>query len=208
MLSFRRPDLVAPRLREDGARSSRGGPWCRRRDGGPRGCPPFELQHFVIGRSERGAMTAKEACRTRSCLPCGVARRFVTSARCSQATPTPAWATPALIALGLASSFAETLGISLVVLFLYSAMGHAADVAFIGGVLGSIFRPVASARKRQVDGRCDPRPDSRARRAGAGLSSRSAHRSPIASAKARGTAFTINISRSATTSYGSASRPS
>ena len=36
----------------------------------------------------------------------------------------PAWATPVLIALGLATSLAETLGITLIVAFLYSAMGQ------------------------------------------------------------------------------------
>lgn len=51
--------------------------------------------------------------------------------------PKPAWATPALIALGLATSLAETLGITLIVAFLYSAMGQGADaVAAVGGVLG------------------------------------------------------------------------
>jgi hypothetical protein len=34
-------------------------------------------------------------------------------------TPKPAWATPLLIVLGLAASLAETLGITLIVAFLY-----------------------------------------------------------------------------------------
>ena len=42
-----------------------------------------------------------------------------------QMTPMPYWATPTLIGLGLAASLAETFGISLVVLFLYSAIGRA-----------------------------------------------------------------------------------
>jgi ABC-type multidrug transport system fused ATPase/permease subunit len=57
-----------------------------------------------------------------------------------KATPTPRWATPAMIILGLASSFAETLGISLVVLFLYSAMGHLGELSATSGVLGALFR--------------------------------------------------------------------
>jgi ABC-type multidrug transport system fused ATPase/permease subunit len=60
-----------------------------------------------------------------------------------KATPTPRWATPALILLGLASSFAETLGISLVVLFLYSAMGHMGEVSATGGALGALFGAAA-----------------------------------------------------------------
>ncbi len=46
----------------------------------------------------------------------------------------PKGATPALILLGLASSFAETLGISLILLFLYAATGHAGNTG--GGLLG------------------------------------------------------------------------
>jgi ABC-type multidrug transport system fused ATPase/permease subunit len=49
----------------------------------------------------------------------------------------PAWSTPVLIALGLATSLAETLGITLIVAFLYSAMGQTADAAAAaGGMLG------------------------------------------------------------------------
>jgi ABC-type multidrug transport system fused ATPase/permease subunit len=52
-------------------------------------------------------------------------------------TPKPAWATPALIALGLATSLAETLGITLIVAFLYAALGQTGDVAAAaGGLLG------------------------------------------------------------------------
>ncbi len=46
----------------------------------------------------------------------------------------PAWATPALILLGLASSFAETLGITLILLFLYAVTGHAGGSG--NGMLG------------------------------------------------------------------------
>jgi ABC-type multidrug transport system fused ATPase/permease subunit len=48
------------------------------------------------------------------------------------------WTTPALVMLGLASSLAETLGISLIVLFLYAAMGRTEDVTAIGGPLGRL----------------------------------------------------------------------
>ena len=58
-------------------------------------------------------------------------------------TPAPSWATPAMVMLGLASSFAESLGISLVVLFLYSAMGHLDEMSAGNGVLGALFREVA-----------------------------------------------------------------
>ena len=58
-------------------------------------------------------------------------------------TPAPSWATPVMVMLGLASSFAESLGISLVVLFLYSAMGHLDEMSAGNGVLGALFREVA-----------------------------------------------------------------
>ena len=46
-------------------------------------------------------------------------------------TQAPRWATPALIALGLGSSFAETLGITLIILFFYSAMGQLDQAASV-----------------------------------------------------------------------------
>jgi subfamily B ATP-binding cassette protein MsbA len=46
------------------------------------------------------------------------------------------WAAPVLVLLGLGSSAAETLGISLVVLFLYAVIGSGAKA---GGLLGQIF---------------------------------------------------------------------
>lgn len=50
----------------------------------------------------------------------------------------PAWATPALVALGLATSLAETLGITLIVAFVYAAMGQGSDAAgAVGGWLGA-----------------------------------------------------------------------
>jgi hypothetical protein len=52
-------------------------------------------------------------------------------------SPKPGWATPVLIALGLATSLAETLGITLIVAFLYSALGQPSDAAtVVGGPLG------------------------------------------------------------------------
>ena len=52
----------------------------------------------------------------------------------------PAWATPVLIILGLISSFAETIGITLIVLFLYAVTGHAANT---GGILGLVVNRAA-----------------------------------------------------------------
>lgn len=55
-------------------------------------------------------------------------------------TPKPAWATPALIAIGLATSLAETLGITLIVAFLYSALGQTAEATTaVGGLLGQVL---------------------------------------------------------------------
>ena len=52
-------------------------------------------------------------------------------------TPTPAWGTPVLISLGLATSLAETLGITLIVAFVYVALGQTGDAtAAVGGLLG------------------------------------------------------------------------
>jgi ABC-type multidrug transport system fused ATPase/permease subunit len=52
-------------------------------------------------------------------------------------TPKPAWATPLLIALGLATSLAETLGITLIVAFLYALLGQSGDAtAAVSGLLG------------------------------------------------------------------------
>jgi subfamily B ATP-binding cassette protein MsbA len=47
----------------------------------------------------------------------------------------PAWSTPVLIVLGLASSFAETIGITLILLFLYTATGHVQEQG--GGLLST-----------------------------------------------------------------------
>jgi ABC-type multidrug transport system fused ATPase/permease subunit len=63
-------------------------------------------------------------------------------------TPKPAWATPVLVGLGLATSLAETLGITLIVAFLHAAMGQGAEAAAaLGGWLGA-----ALARAQEVLG--------------------------------------------------------
>lgn len=50
-----------------------------------------------------------------------------------------AWAAPTLVALGLAASLAETLGITLVVVFLYAAIGHGAEPSAAGWPLDRLF---------------------------------------------------------------------
>jgi ABC-type multidrug transport system fused ATPase/permease subunit len=59
--------------------------------------------------------------------------------------PQPAWVTPTLVTLGLATSVAETLGITLIVGFLYAVLGQDGDAAAaVGGWLGA-----ALARARE-----------------------------------------------------------
>jgi ABC-type multidrug transport system fused ATPase/permease subunit len=53
-----------------------------------------------------------------------------------------AWAAPVLVALGFAASLAETVGITLVVVFLYVAMGRGADAPATGGLLDPVFAAV------------------------------------------------------------------
>jgi ABC-type multidrug transport system fused ATPase/permease subunit len=54
---------------------------------------------------------------------------------------TPGWATPAVIGVGLATSLAETLGITLIVAFLYAAMDQGAEAAAeVGGWLGEAMK--------------------------------------------------------------------
>jgi len=53
-----------------------------------------------------------------------------------------AWAAPLLVALGFAASLAETLGITLVVVFLYVAMGHGAEALATSGLLDPLFAAV------------------------------------------------------------------
>jgi subfamily B ATP-binding cassette protein MsbA len=68
--------------------------------------------------------------------PPGVRRAaFRDLMRVLQIVGKPAWATPVLIILGLVSSFAETIGITLIVLFIYAVTGHAANT---GGILGLV----------------------------------------------------------------------
>jgi ABC-type multidrug transport system fused ATPase/permease subunit len=59
-------------------------------------------------------------------------------------TPNPAWVTPALVILGLLSSLAETVGITLVLLFFYSAMGQLDTVELIGGLFGNALRQASA----------------------------------------------------------------
>ena len=54
-----------------------------------------------------------------------------------QDAPLPRWITPLLIVLGLASSLTETVGITLVLLFFYLAMGQAELAFSTGGLLGN-----------------------------------------------------------------------
>jgi ABC-type multidrug transport system fused ATPase/permease subunit len=58
--------------------------------------------------------------------------------------PLPRWATPALIALGLTASLAETVGITLVLLFFYLAMGQVELATSTGGLLGEALRHATS----------------------------------------------------------------
>ncbi|WP_245328855.1 ABC transporter ATP-binding protein [Bradyrhizobium centrolobii] len=56
--------------------------------------------------------------------------------RLFKVAPLPRWATPVLIVLGLASSLAETVGITLVLLFFYLAMGQVELATSASGILG------------------------------------------------------------------------
>jgi subfamily B ATP-binding cassette protein MsbA len=51
---------------------------------------------------------------------------------------------PLLVIFGLAASFAESLGISLIVLFLYSMMGRASEAAAASGIIGKAFAIVTA----------------------------------------------------------------
>jgi ABC-type multidrug transport system fused ATPase/permease subunit len=53
-----------------------------------------------------------------------------------------AWAAPMLVALGFAASLAETIGITLVVVFLYAAIGQGVDAPSAGGPLDWVFAAV------------------------------------------------------------------
>lgn len=58
-------------------------------------------------------------------------------------TRKPRWATPALIALGLGASVAETLGITLIILFFYSASGQVDKAATVAGAFGRVLESAA-----------------------------------------------------------------
>jgi ABC-type multidrug transport system fused ATPase/permease subunit len=64
--------------------------------------------------------------------------------RLLKVAPLPRWATPLLIVLGLASSLAETVGITLVLLFFYLAMGQVDLAASTSGLLGDALRHATS----------------------------------------------------------------
>lgn len=64
--------------------------------------------------------------------------------RLFKVAPLPRWATPALIVLGLASSLAETVGITLVLLFFYLAMGQVELATSTSGILGDALRHATS----------------------------------------------------------------
>jgi hypothetical protein len=64
--------------------------------------------------------------------------------RLLKVAPLPRWATPALIALGLAASLAETVGITLVLLFFYFAMGQIELATSTDGLLGEALRHATS----------------------------------------------------------------
>jgi ABC-type multidrug transport system fused ATPase/permease subunit len=75
----------------------------------------------------------------------GAARRaaFADLLRLLKITPLPRWATPLLILLGLLSSLAETVGITLVLLFFYFAMGQVELATTTSGLLGDALRHTA-----------------------------------------------------------------
>jgi ATP-binding cassette, subfamily B, bacterial MsbA len=50
-----------------------------------------------------------------------------------------AWLLPLLVIFGLAASFVESLGIGLIVLFLYSMIGRASEAAAMNGIIGKAF---------------------------------------------------------------------
>ncbi len=52
----------------------------------------------------------------------------------------PAWTTPALVSLGLLSSLAEAVGITLILVFLYTAMGEVEGAIAAGGLVGRVLQ--------------------------------------------------------------------
>ncbi len=57
----------------------------------------------------------------------------------------PAWTTPVLVLLGFFSSLAETLGITLVLLFVYSASGHMEESIAGSGIFGVLLNRYATS---------------------------------------------------------------
>lgn len=82
---------------------------------------------------------------TNRLLAPGQARRaaFDHLSRLLTIAPKPRWATPTLIVVGLGSSFAETVGITLIILFFYSAMGQLDTATMSDGIWGQILHYVS-----------------------------------------------------------------
>lgn len=80
-----------------------------------------------------------------SSLAPGQARRaaFDHLSRLLTIAPKPRWVTPALIILGLGSSFAEMAGITLIILFFYSAMGQLDTALRSAGVLDQALQYIS-----------------------------------------------------------------
>jgi ABC-type multidrug transport system fused ATPase/permease subunit len=78
-------------------------------------------------------------------LPPGKARRaaFDHLSRLLKIAPKPRWVTPALIVLGLGSSFAEAAGITLIILFFYSAMGQLDTAMVPNGLLDQTLKNIS-----------------------------------------------------------------
>ena len=56
-----------------------------------------------------------------------------------------AWAAPTMVILGVMAAVAETLGVSLAVMFLFSVLGQTEEIASGGGLFASVFRHFESA---------------------------------------------------------------
>jgi ABC-type multidrug transport system fused ATPase/permease subunit len=89
-------------------------------------------------------------------LASGAARRaaFADLSRLLRIVSKPRWATPALIGVGLISSLAETVGISLILLFLYSALGELDTAASTEGLLGDALREATGWFDNSVEMAC------------------------------------------------------
>ena len=57
-----------------------------------------------------------------------------------------AWLLPLLVIFGLLASSVESLGISLIVLFLYSMIGRATEAAATSGIIGNAIRTARPQR--------------------------------------------------------------